>query len=254
MEEIIMGKKGVEDMITEIEIFLDHCKAKPLSNNSIIVPRDEIDSMLNEVKMKLPSEIERSKKIMRSKENILSDARTRADSIITEASVEARRLVDESQIVALANIRANEILELANQQAAAIVEAANEEAREIRIGTMEYTSSMLDNIESYVNQTLEVEMTNYANLIESMQNNILVLQTNKAEIQQQLQEFSQVPVSEEPESEEQLDSIFSAEELAAMEQQVEEEYAPEPSDIMEDSQMSDIPDDEYDDIDSIFEE
>lgn len=249
-----MGKKGVEDMITEIEIFLDHCKAKPLSNNSIIVPRDEIDSMLNEVKLKLPSEIERSKKIMRSKENILSDARTRADSIITEASVEARRLVDESQIVALANIRANEILELANQQAAAIVEAANEEAREIRIGTMEYTCSMLDNIESYVNQTLEVEKTNYANLIESMQNNILVLQTNKAEIQQQLQEFSQVPVTEETEPEDQVDSIFSAEELAAMEQQVEEEYAPEASDIMEDSQMSDLPDDEYDDIDSIFEE
>ena len=78
-----MAKKGIEEMISEIEIFIDNCKYKPLSSSMIIVPKDDLEQMLNELKLKLPNEIERCKKIMRNKEAILADARTRADSIIT---------------------------------------------------------------------------------------------------------------------------------------------------------------------------
>lgn len=53
-----MGKKGAEDMITELEIFIDNCKFSPLSSNKIMVPKDEIGAMLDELRLKLPSEIE----------------------------------------------------------------------------------------------------------------------------------------------------------------------------------------------------
>ena len=89
-----MGKKGVEEMIEEIEVFVQNCKFQPLSSNKIIVPKDELDRMLNELKLKLPSEIERCKKIMRNKEAILASARTRSDAIISESVNEANRLVD----------------------------------------------------------------------------------------------------------------------------------------------------------------
>ena len=58
-----MGKKGVEEMIEQIEIFIDNCKYQPLSQNKIVVHKDELESMINELKLKLPSEIERCKKI-----------------------------------------------------------------------------------------------------------------------------------------------------------------------------------------------
>ena len=70
-----MGKKGVEEMISEIEIFIGNCKYQPLSSNKIVVPKDEFDRLLNELKMKLPSEIERCKKIMRNKEAIIRTVR-----------------------------------------------------------------------------------------------------------------------------------------------------------------------------------
>ena len=123
-----MGKQGVEEMIDEIEVFIESCKYQPLSSNKIVVPKDELERMLNELKLKLPSEIERCKKIMRNKEAILASARTRSDAIISESVNEANRLVDTNHITELANARANEILESARSEAQQIVDDANAEA------------------------------------------------------------------------------------------------------------------------------
>lgn len=177
-----MAKKGIEEMISEIEIFIDNCKYKPLSSSMIIVPKDDLEQMLNELKLKLPNEIERCKKIMRNKEAILADARTRADSIITESIAEANKLVDQSQIVELANIRANEILDMARSQADQIVNEANADANEIRLGSMYYTKDKLTEVSNYINATLEAEKTNYDNLIQSLQSNLDIVLNNTNEI------------------------------------------------------------------------
>ena len=116
-----MGKKGVEDIIDQIEVFIGSCKFQALSQTKIIVHKDDLLQLIDELKMRLPSEIERCKKIMRNKEAILADARTRSDAIISESVNEANRLVEQNQITELAQIRANEILEMARNQAQQIV-------------------------------------------------------------------------------------------------------------------------------------
>lgn len=207
-----MGKKGVEDMINEIEMFIDSCKYVAFSSDRISVPKSELEAMLNELRLKMPSELERSKKIMRNKEGIMTDARTRAEAIITEASNEARRLVDESEIVTLANIQAEEILKQANMDRNAIIEQANAEAAEIRLGMMEYTTGMLNDIEKYIQATMEVERTNYENLIESLQNNAAVIDANRKEIEEQhlaMIQAQQPEITPEPQY---VDSAFAPEE------------------------------------------
>ena len=134
-----MARKGIEEMISEIEIFIDNCKYQPLSSSKIIVPKEDLEQMVGELKLKL---IERCKKIMRNKEAILADARARADSIITESVAEANRLVDQSQIVELANIRANEITDMARSQAEQIIAEANADAKSEQVPcTIQRTSS-----------------------------------------------------------------------------------------------------------------
>ena len=204
-----MAKKGIEEMISEIEIFIDNCKYQPLSSSKIVVPKDDLEQMLNELKLKLPNEIERCKKIMRNKEAILADARTRADSIITESVAEANRLVDQSQIVELANIRANEILDMARNQADQIVSEANNEANEIRLGSMYYTQDKLNEVSSYMNATLEAEKSNYENLIQSLQSNLEIVVNNLQEINGNISEMTGTPVASQatvPESREEDDS------------------------------------------------
>ena len=92
-----MARKGIEEMISEIEIFIDNCKFQPLSSSKIIVPREDLMQMVSELKLKIPNEIERCKKIMRNKEAILADARARADSQnlslrLTDLLIRARSL------------------------------------------------------------------------------------------------------------------------------------------------------------------
>ena len=178
-----MGKKGVEEMIDQIEIFIDNCKYQPLSQNKIIVHKDELESMIHELKLKLPGEIERCKKIMRNKEAILADARTRSDAIITESVNEANKLVDQHNITELANIRANEILEMARNQAQQIVDQANEEATEIRLGAMYYTKDKLSEIRDIFKRVHEVEKENYRVLIESLESDTYVVESNMSEME-----------------------------------------------------------------------
>lgn len=192
-----MAKKGIEEMISEIEIFIDNCKYQPLSSSKIVVPKDDLEQMLNELKLKLPNEIERCKKIMRNKEAILADARTRADSIITESVAEANKLVDQSQIVELANIRANEILDMARSQAEQIVAEANADANEIRLGSMYYTKDKLTEVSNYIAATLDAERANYDNLIQSLQSNMDIVINNMNEINGNIAELTGTPIAQE---------------------------------------------------------
>ncbi|MCR5105219.1 MAG: hypothetical protein K6B68_12350 [Eubacterium sp.] len=178
-----MGKQGVEEMIDEIEVFIESCKYQPLSSNKIIVPKDELERMLNELKLKLPSEIERCKKIMRNKEAILASARTRSDAIISESVNEANRLVDSNHITELANARANEILESARDEAKQIVDDATAEATEVRMGAMLYTKDKVTEMRRFIKATLDAENENYRNLIDSLESGMLTLDTNLDEVE-----------------------------------------------------------------------
>lgn len=202
-----MARKGIEEMISEIEIFIDNCKYQPLSSSKIIVPKEDLEQMVGELKLKLPNEIERCKKIMRNKEAILADARARADSIITESVAEANRLVDQSQIVELANIRANEITDMARSQAEQIIAEANADAKEVRAGSMYYSKDKLSEISQYINATLQAERANYENLIKSLEDNASRVADNMAELDSSLAQINGVPdTSQQPVGDSAFDS------------------------------------------------
>lgn len=203
-----MGKKGVEEMIDQIEIFIENCKYQPLSQTKIVVHKEELESMLEELKLKLPSEIERCRKIMRNKEAILADARTRSDAIITESVNEANRLVDQHNITELANVRANEILEMARNQAQQIVDQASEEANEIRLGAMYYTKDKLSEMRDLYNRVHDAEKENYRTLIESLESDTYVFENNISEMEANINLLTASSNMSYEEQDEELDSAF----------------------------------------------
>ena len=185
-----MGKKGIEDMIDEIEIFVENCKYQPLSQTKVVVVKDELMNMLNELKLRLPTEIERSNKIMRNKDLILAEARTRSDAIITESVNEANRMIDQHEITRLANIRSEEILEMARNQAQQIVDQASDEANEIRLGAMYYTKDKLTEMRDIFTKVHDMEKENYRTLIESLENDTYVVETNMSEMEANINMFT----------------------------------------------------------------
>mgnify|MGYP000784547477 FL=1 len=89
----------MEQIIEEIEEYIDNCKYQPLSSTKIVVNKDELEELLTELKMKTPEEIKRYQKIISNKEAILADAQAKADAIIAQAQVQTSELVSEHQIM-----------------------------------------------------------------------------------------------------------------------------------------------------------
>ncbi len=190
-----MAKKSIEDVMNEIEDFLNSCKTSALSSNKVVVPRDEFDELFGDLKVRIPAEIDRCKKIMRNKEAILMEARKNADGILAQATTQANQMVAETEIMNMANQQAYETVEAANVEANKILAQAHAEANEIRLGSMQYTNSIMTGLRDYMEATMEAERANYENLISAFQNECMVASANLEEVQKQIIEFTGDPNS-----------------------------------------------------------
>ena len=97
----------IEQIIEEIEEYIDSCKFQPLSTTKIIVNKDQMDELLRELRMKTPDEIKRYQKIIANKDAILADAQAKADALIEEAQIHTNELVSEHEIMQQAYAQAH---------------------------------------------------------------------------------------------------------------------------------------------------
>lgn len=107
----------MEQIIEEIEEYIDGCKFQPLSSTKIIVNKEELEELIAELRAKTPEEVKRYQKIISNKEAILADAQAKADQIIAQAQVQTNELVSEHQIMQQAYAQANEVVMIATKQA-----------------------------------------------------------------------------------------------------------------------------------------
>ena len=172
----------IEQIIEEIEEFIDGCKYKALSNTHIIVDKDQIDELLHELKVKTPDEIKRYQKIISNKEAILADAREKANALINEATVHTNELINEHEIMQQAYAQANEVVTLATNQAQEILDNATIEANTMREAAMRYTDDMLANVENLIAQSMEGTAFRYEQLMSGLNNCYETVKANRAEL------------------------------------------------------------------------
>lgn len=172
----------IEQLIDEIEDYIESCKPKFMSSTEIIVNKDEIDELLRELRMKTPDEIKRYQKIISNKDAILEDAQSKADSLIADAQTKAQELVTQHEIMQKAYAQANETINAANKQAQEILDSATQDANSIRLSAITYTDDMMANIGSVLNQTLEDAGGKYKAFIDALQSCLEVVNHNRQEL------------------------------------------------------------------------
>lgn len=175
----------IEQLIDEIEEYVDSCKYQPLSNSKIIVNKEEIDELLRELRMKTPDEIKRYQKIISNKEAILNDARTKAESLINEATVHTNELINEHEIMQQAYAQANEVVTLATHQAQEILDNATIEANNMKTAAMQYTDEMLANLENLIAQTVNMSSSHYESFVNNLNGYAEIIRTNRVELRPQ---------------------------------------------------------------------
>lgn len=232
---------NIEQLIAEIEAYIDTCKPQPFSNSKIIVDKAQIEELLVELRHRTPDEIKKYQKVLTNKESILSDAKIKAETMLKNASIqieamlssakeesdkmlsEAREqtaeLIDQHEIMQRAYVKANQIIEEASATAQSIVDRAVEEANAVRSGAISYTDEMLNSLQLIISHTIENTQSKFDGFMSSLQSNYDIIIENRKELAPSEVKKEEVPSEEqvEPEMEEQVEE--QVEEV----QQVEEE-------------------------------
>ncbi|MCI8541792.1 hypothetical protein [Acetatifactor aquisgranensis] len=158
----------IEQLIDELEEYIESCKPKFMSNSEIIVNKDEIDELLRELRMRTPEEIKRYQKIISNKDAILNDARSKAQALIDEATVHTNELISEHEIMQQAYSQANGIVATAARQAQEILDKATMEANELRMQASLYTEDRLTELDSIISAAIQSTNSDYERLAGSL--------------------------------------------------------------------------------------
>ena len=153
----------IENVIGEIEDYLADCKAMPFSSTKICVEKDRIDSLVSELRLKIPDEIKeyqkKRQKLDNSRDAILNDAKTQAENMVKAAQIHTEELINEHEIMQRAYEQANKVIDDATAEAQRIMDSATEDANNIRMGAIQYTDAMLSNLEMIINHAIDSNKT-----------------------------------------------------------------------------------------------
>lgn len=172
----------IEQLISDIESYIDNCKFAPLSQTKIIVNKEEFQDMLTELRLKTPDEIKKYQKILNNKEAILADAKEQADAIINAAQIQTEELINEHEIMQRAYAQANLLIEQATVQAQSILDNATEEANNIRYSAMQYTDEMLAKLQYIIEHSIKDNKEKYNSLLTGLEHVLSIVTDNRNEL------------------------------------------------------------------------
>jgi len=176
----------IEQIIEELEDYVDGCKFQALSNTKIIVEKEHIDELLRELRTKTPDEIKRYQKIISNKEAILKDARDKADVLINEAQVHTNNMINEHEIMQQAYEQANEVVMQAAAQAQQILDNAIIEANNVKTAAMQYMDDKLAELQNIIIHSLDTAEAKYGGLITQLKECEAIISANRSELYPQI--------------------------------------------------------------------
>lgn len=177
-----MGTSRIEQSIEDIYEFIESCRPQPLSSSKVIVPKEELYDLLDELRLRTPDEIKRYRKVLANREAIMADAEEKAAQIIEDTKKRSETLINDSEIMQQAFEQANQVVTQATEEARRLLEEANSEADQIRLGALSYTNDLLSNAEQALAAAYDGAMNHYQGLTQMLKDSLTVVQSNKAEL------------------------------------------------------------------------
>lgn len=172
----------IEQKIEDIYSFVESCKMQRLSATRVIVPKDELYDLLDDLRRDIPTEIKRYRKILNQRDEILDDAKTKAQAMLADAKEQYKALVEEHNIMQQAYQQAEKTVNEANERAQEIIDNARKQAEEIGSGAIYYTSDLLTMAEKTIQAAYTNTLNNSKALEKSLGDYLETVRKNKAEL------------------------------------------------------------------------
>lgn len=177
-----MSTKRIEQLIEEIFEFVESCKASAFSGSKVIVPKEELYDLLDELRLKVPEEIKRCQKMIANRDAIIADAEHKAVAIEQSARQQAQILINDNEITQGAYYQANEMMRQATEQRDAMLSQATQDAMQITQGALSYANDMLSNVEQVLSSSYEITKNRSDAMLEALRQNLEIVTANRKEL------------------------------------------------------------------------
>lgn len=187
----------IEQVISEIEEYIDGCSLLPLSKTKIVVEKEELEEMLHELRLKTPDEIKKYQRLLKDKDRIIGEANEQAQRILDTAQVQTNELVNEHEIMQRAYDEGQRYIDQAREEAQRILDEAVGQANEYKQSAIDYTDQLLASIQATLEGTMNDTVSRYEGFMGSLNETLNMVINNRAAL---------VPQNEEEAAEEYDDS------------------------------------------------
>lgn len=135
-------------LLDELQELIENSSAVPFSKK-IMIDKDVIDELINEIKLKTPDELKQARWVKDERQRILQDAQKEANDLIKEAEDKIIGMIDE-----------HEITKKAYEQRTEIIDAAEKYRRDLISATRQHADSILEELEKVLKDNLDMIRSN----------------------------------------------------------------------------------------------
>jgi vacuolar-type H+-ATPase subunit H len=129
-------------LIDKLDDLIHNARSVPLTD-SVMIDREEIYDLLDQMRSTIPEEIKQARWIVKERQEMLAEAKQEGERLLSEAQERAEKLAADTEVVRLAEKNAQQIMEDGRDQ-----------ERQIRLGAEDYADEVLGNLEMNLDKFL----------------------------------------------------------------------------------------------------
>ena len=131
---------NVMELLEYLEEIVENAPKVPITGKAMIDAK-EFEEVIQQIRNYLPDELKKAKWVMGEKDRILEDAQKEYQNVKKETMEMMRQNIENHDMVREAKLRANEIIALAQR-----------DAKAIRIGSREYSTEILSQLDKEIEE------------------------------------------------------------------------------------------------------
>lgn len=131
---------NVMELLEYLEEILENAPKVPITGK-VMIDTKEFEEVIEQIRNYLPDELKKAKWVMGEKDRILEDAQKEYQNVKKETMEMMRQNIENHDMVKEAKLRANEIIALAQR-----------DAKAIRIGSREYSTEILSQLDKEIEE------------------------------------------------------------------------------------------------------
>ncbi|HHX93065.1 MAG TPA: ATPase [Clostridiales bacterium] len=141
----------VLELLDELDEIIEVASPVPMFKKVVVDPA-EIQEIVKEIRLELPDEIQQAQWVKNERSRILEEAKAEYESLLNEAMKKAEALVETDEITVKAKARAEEIIRVASEHSSIM-----------KMSILDYTDSMLYNLQEKMDQMYALYFTDMYN-------------------------------------------------------------------------------------------